>query len=442
MQICVGMRATRPTEVSMVPNGYKKTEIGVIPLDWEVVKLGDIADVKGGKRLPKGSHLTDNKTSYPYIRVTNMFMGGIDTKGILYVPEDVQPKIKNYIISKDDLFISVAGTLGLVGEIPIELDGANLTENADKITNIKANKKYLFYVLSSNLVQNIIINETTVNAQPKLALTRIKTFLIPLPPLTQQQKIVKILSTADEKIEAITFQIEKAEMVKKGLLQKLLSEGIGHSEFKESGLSIVYPMRKIPNSWNLQKLSDITTKITDGAHFTPTYVEEGVPFLRVTDLKSQDLLSSKIKYIPKKEHLELLKRCNPEYGDILYSKNGTIGLTRIVTWNWEFSIFVSLCLIKPNKELIIPEYLKFYLTSSIVHTQIKIRAKQGAVTNLHLEEIRDFFITVPPLKEQTKIANILTTADEKLEVLRAKKAKYEELKVGLMQKLLTGEVRV
>jgi type I restriction enzyme S subunit len=202
---------------------FKDSELGMIPESWEVKSIEEIAEVKGGKRLPKGSLLSEEKTFYPYIRVTNMFMGGIDLSEIQYVPEDIQPKIKNYTISKNDLFISVAGTLGIVGEVPEKLDNANLTENADKITNIKINKKYLLYVLMSNLIQNEISKQTTSNAQPKLALTRIKTFKIPIPPLEEQKQIAEILSTVDKKLEILKEKKETFTELKKGLMQKLLT---------------------------------------------------------------------------------------------------------------------------------------------------------------------------------------------------------------------------
>ena len=270
----------------------------------------------------------------------------------------------------------------------------------------------------------------------------IKEFNYLVPPLEEQKKIADILSTVDKKIAFVEENINATEELKKGLMQKLLTEGIGHTEFKDSGLSIVYELKKIPQDWNLEKLNFLANKITDGAHFTPTYVSEGIPFLRVTDLKSKDILNSDIKFIPESEHIELIKRCKPEYGDILYSKNGTIGLTRLVDWEWEFSIFVSLCLIKPKIEIIDKNYLKYYLESNMVLNQIRIRSKQGTVTNLHLEEIRDFFVTIPPLAEQKQIAEILSTVDKKLENLKEKKLFFEELKKGLMQKLLTGKVRV
>ena len=202
---------------------FKNTEIGEIPEEWDVKKIGDICEVKGGKRLPKGYQLEDEDNAFPYIRVDDMYMGGIRQDDIKYVPKDIVDKIKNYKISKDDLFISVAGTLGIVGQVPYELDGANLTENADKLCNIQINKLYLMKVLQSNIVQSIIEAEQTKSAQPKLALTRIKEFLIPVPSDIEQVKIASILMEVDEKIGQYKNKKQKLEELKKGLMQQLLT---------------------------------------------------------------------------------------------------------------------------------------------------------------------------------------------------------------------------
>ena len=201
---------------------FKKTEIGEIPEEWEVKKLKDICNVKGGKRLPKGFQLEDNNNGFPYIRVADMYMGGIKLNDIKYVPYDAVEKIKNYNISKNDLFISVAGTLGIVGEVPDELDNANLTENADKLCDINMNKKFLLKVLQSQVIQKIIDAEKTSNAQPKLALTRIKEFMIPIPSREEQEKIASILSSVDKKIDEYEKKKERLEELKKGLMQQLL----------------------------------------------------------------------------------------------------------------------------------------------------------------------------------------------------------------------------
>ena len=156
--------------------GSKQTEVGVIPEDWEVKEIDDFAEVKSGKRLPLGNYLTDKETPYPYIRVADMVPGGVLLNDIKYVPEHVYPAIKNYRIFKEDIFISVAGTLGVVGKIPNSLNGANLTENADRLTNIVCDRDFLLFVLMSSLIQNTIESERTLGAQPKLALTRIRKF--------------------------------------------------------------------------------------------------------------------------------------------------------------------------------------------------------------------------------------------------------------------------
>ena len=152
-----------------------------------------------------------------------MYMGGVSLKDILYVPDEVYPSIKNYTISSNDLFISVAETLGLVGEIPIELDGANLTENADKLTNIKINKKYLLYFMMSDLIQNNVKEVSTNNAQPKLALTRIKDFVVYCPENNEQEAIAEILSIADKELDLLQQEIDEYKQLKKSLMQLLLT---------------------------------------------------------------------------------------------------------------------------------------------------------------------------------------------------------------------------
>ncbi|MGF9875225.1 restriction endonuclease subunit S [Bacillus anthracis] len=202
---------------------FKRTEVGEIPEEWNLVKLEDISNVTGGKRLPKGKQLVDYDTGYPYLRVSDMNQNGVSLSDIKYVPRESAPLIDRYRIYKGEIYISVAGTLGLIGQIPDELDGVNLTENADRISAIQCNSKYLLYMLKSDLIQETIRKTQTSNAQPKLALTRIKQFLIPLPNENEQEKIVKILSTVDNKIFNEKRKLNQLHDLKKGLMQSLLT---------------------------------------------------------------------------------------------------------------------------------------------------------------------------------------------------------------------------
>ena len=166
-----------------------------IPENWCWCRLGTIAAVLGGKRIPAGRKLTECNTGHVYIRVSDMTDGGVSTDRLLYVPEDIYPSISKYIINKADVFITVAGTIGRVGKILDELDGANLTENADRLVLAVVNQDWLIKVLQSGMIQEQIAEATTQVGQPKLAIVRIERFLIPLPPLHEQERIVSAINT-------------------------------------------------------------------------------------------------------------------------------------------------------------------------------------------------------------------------------------------------------
>ncbi len=203
---------------------FKETEIGRIPKDWEVVRIFDIADVKGGKRVPKGHALVGFKTPYPYLRVVDFRNMGINTGNIKYLLPETYKLIRRYIISSNDVYISIAGTIGLAGLIPGELNGVNLTENAAKLFNLRnIAKEFLAYVLNSSIVQNQILALVGKAQQPKLALFRIEKIKLPLPLLPEQQKIAEILSTVDKRLELLGRKREKLERIKKGLMNDLLT---------------------------------------------------------------------------------------------------------------------------------------------------------------------------------------------------------------------------
>ena len=163
-----------------------------IPDTWEWVKLDELVSIRGGKRMPKGRGLITTPTKHIYVRVTDMQNGTILSNDLHYVPDDVFPSISQYIIRKDDVYIVIVGsTIGKTGLVPNMFDGMNLTENAVRLTPILINKEYLYYALSSNAVQMQLFDKTKQVGQPKLAIIRLRTASVPLPPLAEQQRIVE-----------------------------------------------------------------------------------------------------------------------------------------------------------------------------------------------------------------------------------------------------------
>ena len=157
------------------------------------MRLGCILSVYGGKRIPAGRKLTETNTGHIYIRVSDMKNGTVLTDNLLFVPNDIYDSISKYIINKEDVYITVAGTIGRVGKIPSELDGANLTENADRLVFSSVNQDWLIQTLDSPLIKEQIAEATTKVGQPKLAIKRIQELCIPLPPLAEQKRIVQKL---------------------------------------------------------------------------------------------------------------------------------------------------------------------------------------------------------------------------------------------------------
>ena len=188
-------------------------------------EISHIAKVLGGKRIPKGLSFSPNKTEYPYLRVSDFKNGTIDFRNLKYIEEDVFKQISNYTISKEDIYISIAGTIGLVGLIPEKLDGKSLTENAAKIvinTKDLISKEFLYYCLISENLQKQIEDNTRAVGVPKLALKRIETLKIPLPPLSEQQKIVSEIEKIEAKIKFLETEIAAIPKQKEEVLKTYL----------------------------------------------------------------------------------------------------------------------------------------------------------------------------------------------------------------------------
>lgn len=200
--------------------------LGEIPLGWEVGTLGDMADVKGGKRMPLNTELTQLVTDHPYLRVRDFSNGKVDATNLMYVPDDVWPAIKNYTVSKKDIYITIVGTIGLVGLIPPFLDGANLTENAAKIISkneVFFSKNYIYLHLKGSTGQDEINARTVGSTQPKLAIFRIREIPIIIPPNKSLFEFEKSIDSLIESIFANDQENLTLTNLRDTLLPKLIS---------------------------------------------------------------------------------------------------------------------------------------------------------------------------------------------------------------------------
>lgn len=164
---------------------------------------------------------------------------------------------------------------------------------------------------------------------------------------------------------------------------------------------------QIPTNWVWVKLEDICLKITDGTHRTPKYTSDGIPFISVKDVSNGKLDFSDTKFVSKEEHEELYARCNPEYGDILITKVGTTGVPVLVDTDKQFSLFVSVALLKINTTKIYNKFLIYFLNSPVVQKQVKENTRGIGNKNWVLDAIKSTIIPLPPLEEQYRIVDKL-----------------------------------
>jgi len=230
-------------------------------LSWQILNLGQLVNVKGGKRLPKGAEYSIYKTEHPYIRVCDMGMGGLTTPvdELKYLRENIFNKISRYTISSQDVYISIAGTIGIVGIIPKELEGANLTENAAKLV-IKdreaIDRDYLMWFLATSGRMSIQ-NQVKSTGQPKLALFRIEELEIPLPSLPEQKRIAVIL---DKAYSICSKRKQSIELVDKFL--------------RDTYLTLFGDPVTNPKGWSVNQWSEVLT-ITNGKNQRKVEVDDG-----------------------------------------------------------------------------------------------------------------------------------------------------------------------
>lgn len=259
-----------------------------------------------------------------------------------------------------------------------------------------------------------------------------------LPPLPEQKKIATILSSVDEVIEKTRAQIEKLKDLKTGMMQELLTKGIGHTEFKDS------PVGRIPVEWDTQNLCNLVNTsrpITYGIVQTGQHMEDGTPCVRVVDLVRRELQTKNmIRTSPTIN--QQYRRTILQAGDIMFALRGNIGHVRIADKNLEgVNLTRGVALISP-KDTVSNEYLLWSLRSPGVRTRILDSVNGSALQEIPLSNLRKICIPVPSLPEQIKLAEAMNSVEYHQNMVENALASLTRTKTALMQDLLTGKVRV
>ena len=426
-----------------------------IPENWCWCRLGDICLVKGGKRIPAGCTLTDIDTGHKYIRVADMKNGSVIVENVKYITDEIHDKIKAYKISKDDVYITVAGTIGDSGIIPDELDNANLTENADKLVLFNGINKYcLHFFLSSGFFQEQISDAITKVGQPKLAIIRIQNFLLPLPPLAVQNAIVAKLEQVLPLVDAYeNALLQKEELknalpdkIKKAILQEAITGQLTEkwrkfATIKESGKQLLdriieernakaladweealkkNPKAKkpvpvvaseideeeipfeVPESWCWCRWGELSELIQYGYN-APAKESGRIKMVRITDIQNGKVQWNTVPFCEISDtdiQIYQLRK-----NDILFARTGgTVGKSFLVDEEPENAVFAGyLIRTQYDDKKLNPKYMKMFMESQIYWDQLKNGTIATAQPNCNGQTLSKMILPLPPLTEQQEI---------------------------------------
>lgn len=414
-----------------VNNKYKVTELGEISSDWQLVDINSITT----------EHKQGYYTKEPYsnegiklIRITDLDNQKVDYSNMPKL-DISEADYESYKVVPGDFLFARSGAIGRYG-IVRECDEKAIFASyiiRFRFDQSKVLNDFIGYFYQSYYSEKQIKKITQGSSNININANNIKSLKIPLPPLKEQQKISEILSTVDEQIKQTDQLIEKTTELKKGLMQQLLTRGIGHTEFKQSELG------EIPVEWYVVAIKEVATTMSGGTpnRSNKSYYEDGtIPWVKTGELKN--------KYIGNVEEFitdEAIKNSSAkiieENSVVLAMYGATIGQVSILSFPAATN---QACCAVISSDKIYYEYLYYYLKSKKDYL-ISLGAG-GAQPNISQKIIQDIKIILPPIQEQYKMTEILSSVDEEIEGYKEEKAKYEELKKGLMQQLLTGKKRV
>lgn len=414
----------------------KQTSIGKIPENWEVAKISYLFTVE------TGTTPSTRKKEYWHSGTINWFTPTdlSQLNGKVYIDSSTR-KITEKAVQDTNLTVMPKGAIVISTRAPVgyvamlEEEGTFnqgckglIPKDFDKTHSLF----YCYHLLSLKPALQNLSGGSTFKELSKKTLENLK---VPFPPLPEQKAIAQVLSTVDDAIQKVDGIIARTERLKKGLMQKLLTKGIGHKEFKDTEIG------RIPKEWKVVKLGDVLELCQYGLSISMS--DSGkYPIIRMDEIKNGYVIPEITKCVNLDD--KTFQNFKLEKGDILFNRTNAydlVGRTGIFHLDGDYVFASYLIRLKPHKNKLDSYFLTFYMRFSQERLrQMATRAVHQA--NINATNLRTFKIPVPPLPEQRQITSILLSIDKKLELERKRKERLERVKKGLMNNLLTGRKRV
>ncbi|CAM3813511.1 restriction endonuclease subunit S [Polynucleobacter arcticus] len=407
-----------------VMSGYKLTEVGVIPKDWSVKKLGEIGESLIGLTYRP---VDVRQHGVLVLRSSNVQHNDLCFEGNVFVEVDVPQRI---MVQNGDILVCVRnGSRELIGKCALLDDRANgMTFGAFMAVFRSSHGKLLNQLFQSGIIKRQI-NEHLGATINQITNKSLNSFYVPLPPTNfERSAIAETLSDVDSLLKSLDHLITKKRNLKQAAMQQLLTGQVRLPGFV--------------GQWSRNELRClVSTPITDGPHLTPKFYDTGVPFLSVNNLVDNRINLNDLRYISKEDDSIFAKKCKPKRGDVLLGKAASVGKVAIVESDLDFNIWSPIALVRTGNQMT-PRFLYYQLLSADCINQIRLLTNSSSQGNIGMGDIKKIQVSYPAIEEQIAISNILADLDAELAKLEARREKTALLKQGMMQELLTGKTRL
>lgn len=400
----------------------------MLPKDWNQATLESLCHAPITYGVLKPGEYCTNGT--PLLQIKDL-LGNLDNQENIHrISDELDFEYRRSKIQVNDILISLVGTVGRIAIVPASLDGANIHRNIARIRT--KNYEFLVHYLNSDVAKNRIGLSSSGSSQSALNLSVLRALKVPVPPLPEQQKIAKILSTWDNAISATKRLLENSQQRKKALMQQLLT-----GKKRLPGFEGEWEERVVGDDFDVRSSKRVLQE---------DWKTEGIPFFRTRELVSlskNEPFRSEI-FISEKLYEEISKKYGtPKEGDFLVSGVGTLGISYQVKARDVFYFKDGNVLWFKTKNMINSDFFNYCFHSVYFQNQINAQAAITTVGTFTIQNAKKIkFFCPPTLDEQRKIATILTTADQEIDALQKRLGHLKLEKKALMQQLLTGKRRV
>ena len=420
-----------------LPDVFQMIELGPLPKEWRVVRLGEVAAITSGGSAPQGGQYFLNGKN-PFVRVQHLDIDGDYVRRWDLITDEA---VEHYRLKKfpaGTIVFPKSGAAIRLEKRAILLVDAYIVSHLCAVLpkTSKVDRWFIFYSLRAKRLA-----EDKAEGYPVLNLSEIRDVPIPLPPLPEQRAIAHVLRTVQRAKEATEGVIAALKELKKSLMQHLFTYGpvpVGAKNFSPQRETELGPL---PKEWRVVRLGEVAEKPQYGFTAAAQRDPVGPKMLRITDIQDGNVNWNAVPYC--ECGIEDIPKYLLEAGDILFARTGSVGKAFLVSSVPEPSIFASyLIRVRVDRAKLDPQFAFLFMQSSAYWSQITSQTHGAVQPNVNATQLRSLLLPLPPLDEQREIARILQAVDVKIAAEQARRAALEEVFKTLLHQLMTGQIRV